>query len=559
MAGDVGTYSVALQNLSNVDAPYTFFQVGVPEMGINENVYYLPYLDFFNNVRGAPESGDVRDAPWASLDSAVNTDGYNITSGYLLDHDANGFTGFSFNVSTYPGLREMHDRQFELLKERLYSAFPEYERIGLLDDGPEGLDRLVDGLTLVWNTFGAIPDILTIPFIPFDFNVVASATAMNRDEFIAHSLGEAEKIRTAILESEEAPGPLLAIAADKPTWDDLYIKALADGGILRSEDQPAPLRDHEYIVSVMSALASGILLGPAGEQLGDEVVRGPNNESGRDLDLLAFFDQLRLWYGHTEGREAPREPNISPTHLNWMPAIPQFGDYNLALSSPTHFESFRIYVPWVPFESRGASLPPDFQIGGFDLVGTVLRKPQLTQFEGFSGGEILVQADIADDLTIESLLYDELSIGDITVDLSRNNATEFYDEFDLTSDLGFTLTVETEVDESSREVTWKIRGVDSVTGELIPDAFTEFGNGRGFVSYSLTPGRWHHPARLGQFPGGRSGGHRSRVHGGAVHGRKRRHVAGQSAFAIHGEFSKRSRIDQLRERSSYRYQARRGI
>ncbi len=37
LAGDVGTYSVALQSLSNLDTPYVFFQVGIPEMGLNEH------------------------------------------------------------------------------------------------------------------------------------------------------------------------------------------------------------------------------------------------------------------------------------------------------------------------------------------------------------------------------------------------------------------------------------------------------------------------------------------------------------------------------------------
>ena len=42
----------------------------------------------------------------------------------------------------------------------------------------------------------------------------------------------------------------------------------------------------------------------------------------------------------------------------------QFSDYNLGLSSPTNFEAFNIYVPWVPFEDRGAGLPADYQING---------------------------------------------------------------------------------------------------------------------------------------------------------------------------------------------------
>src|SRR6185436_1123433 len=76
LAGDTGTYSVALQNLGNIDAPYTFFNVGIPEMGVHNFVYGLPFTKFFSNLRGGPEGADIGDLPWAELNSAVNTDGH---------------------------------------------------------------------------------------------------------------------------------------------------------------------------------------------------------------------------------------------------------------------------------------------------------------------------------------------------------------------------------------------------------------------------------------------------------------------------------------------------
>src|SRR5205823_2746803 len=108
LAGDVGTYSVALQSLSNLDTPYVFFQVGIPEMGTNQFVYNLPFVKFSSNLRGAPDNSDS--IAYATLDSAVNTTGTVLAPGYLFNEDANGFTGFSFNLSTYPGLKELHDR-----------------------------------------------------------------------------------------------------------------------------------------------------------------------------------------------------------------------------------------------------------------------------------------------------------------------------------------------------------------------------------------------------------------------------------------------------------------
>ena len=54
LAGDVGTYSVALQSISNVDTPYVYFEAGIPEMLNNEFVYGLPFLRYNSNVRGGP-------------------------------------------------------------------------------------------------------------------------------------------------------------------------------------------------------------------------------------------------------------------------------------------------------------------------------------------------------------------------------------------------------------------------------------------------------------------------------------------------------------------------
>ncbi len=119
LAGDTGTYSVALQGRGNLDTPYIHYEVGIPEMGFNPKVYGLPFVTFASNVRGAPESDELADVPWASLDSSTNTQGYVSTSGYMLDQAANGFNGFTFNVATYPGLEEMHDRAYERLRGQL--------------------------------------------------------------------------------------------------------------------------------------------------------------------------------------------------------------------------------------------------------------------------------------------------------------------------------------------------------------------------------------------------------------------------------------------------------
>src|SRR5690606_10337428 len=132
MAGDTGLYSVAFQSLSNLDTPYTFFQVGIPEMGINPDVYDLPLVRFFSNLRGTPQSGDLVGLPWDDLNSAVNTTGQVLAPGYVLDLPADGFTGLSFTAITYPGLKELNDHAWEELKARLYSIFPQHAEAGTL-------------------------------------------------------------------------------------------------------------------------------------------------------------------------------------------------------------------------------------------------------------------------------------------------------------------------------------------------------------------------------------------------------------------------------------------
>ena len=96
--GQGGLYSVSLQSLTNVDTPYVRFDVGATEMGrsgyVLENLA-LPYVVFASNVGGSPDgaiigdgantqtygptptTGNPRaDAPWAQLDSVLNTNGW---------------------------------------------------------------------------------------------------------------------------------------------------------------------------------------------------------------------------------------------------------------------------------------------------------------------------------------------------------------------------------------------------------------------------------------------------------------------------------------------------
>ena len=391
LAGDAATYSVALENLGNVDAPYTYFQLAIPEMGVNSWVYNLPFLEVSDNLRGAPSAAGRTEAAFARLESSVNVDGYNASAGYLFDEPAEGFTGFSFNVATYPGLKELAERQLADLRSKLYAIFPALEAAGALDDGPQGLNLLVPGLGDLFESYLLIPDPLAQAFIPFEFNVSAAATTMTRDEFVAHNLAEAGRLRGAVLADDDASPALVALAADEETWNGLFLASLEQSGLLRPAGGVPPLRETPAVVSLMATLASGILVGPAGQEV---VSTG---------DLVDFFAQLREWYGHNPDLLAPSEPDIASAAVNnnWVPELPGFEDFDLGLSQKTHFESFRVFVPWVPFGARGAGLPPDVQ-NGDEVVGTVLRTPQIAEFDDLSGAGFQVQAEVARDLDLRT-------------------------------------------------------------------------------------------------------------------------------------------------------------
>ncbi len=232
------------------------------------------------------------------------------------------------------------------MRGEIYVRFPE-------------LDGTLDALSYVdeFRKAEPIPDGCKIPFIPFQFHVMAAATAMTRDEFIAHQLTEAEQLRQSILQDAEASPALLVLAADARNWGDLYLAGIEQAGLLHPEEAVPPIREQPQLISVLATLASGILAGPGGQEL----------QSSRDL--VGWFDSLRQWYGHNPSNLAP----IARTDSRFsceehyalpVPALPEYEQYDLGIGQPTHFETFRVYSPWLPFESRGAGLPESFQIGG---------------------------------------------------------------------------------------------------------------------------------------------------------------------------------------------------
>ncbi|MGA2035934.1 MAG: CARDB domain-containing protein, partial [Thermoguttaceae bacterium] len=284
-AGGLGTYGFSVTNTSNVDIPYVQFQYGVPQ--IDGPTIANPHLQMTTNLGGQPQVADV---PWAALSSVVDTDGEDLAPGYVADLADGASAALTFNVQTYPN--------------------------GLPPDAKDD------------------PPSVTA----FTFNIAASAAALTPAEFVAQQTQQAEQLRQKILQDPTASPSLQVLAADAATWSGLYLTALTQAGLLRPVDVPPAVRNNPLVTSLMATLASGILAGPAG----NEIVTGGN--------LVQFFQQVRTWYGNDPTITSPYlgeghdliDPNNGGTFLVANP--PPASQFNLNETSPTHFEAFNVYV-----------------------------------------------------------------------------------------------------------------------------------------------------------------------------------------------------------------------
>ncbi|MBS0640237.1 MAG: putative Ig domain-containing protein, partial [Proteobacteria bacterium] len=331
------------------------------------------------------------------------------------------------------------------------------------------------------------------------------------------------------LNTQGVPGALVAIAGDEQTFIDLQLAALEQAGILRPAGAVPPIQTRQDIQSLMSVLASGILFGPAGSAI---------RSTG---DLLTFFDTLRQLYGNQDDRLAEIEfwdQRSSDCYDGEVPvpALPTRSQYDLGLSTPTQFETFRIYVPWIPFEKRGAGLPADFQISGVGAVEadalqaldfsryftdtgagtqlTSLTGPQTYDTGGFlpSGqalpysvsfqndpaastyvNEVRVVTQLDPNLDARSFTLGDIKIGDITIKVPEGQHF-FNAEIDFTATRGFILRVAAGIDlfQNPASATWLIQAIDPLTGQVLTDATRGLlkpndaqGKGAGFVSWMV--------------------------------------------------------------------------
>ena len=365
LAGDTGTYTVQLDNLGNINAPYVEFNVGIPQLSnalpadpseplvlppVNVNVYDLPYVEFDTNLSGAPpDSALSSEVPFATLQSWADTaaaNGHTQAPGYVFNEAAGGSTGFTFQVTTYPGLEAMADQNFDELEAELYAAYPAYAREGVLSDGPQGLEQISPELYAAFEA-GGVPSPTVIPYIPFQFDINASSTTLTQAEFVAQCVQQADALRAAILADSTAPTALQNLAADQSVWEDLYLAGLEQAGVLLPDGSVPPVSQDPLIMSVMATLATGVLAGPAGSGI----------ISGGDVEQ--FFSELLNWYGNDIDQTSPVSGYND--HGNPIATLQTQSQFDLDETLPTNYEDFNVYVPWVSFADR-ADLPPSFQI-----------------------------------------------------------------------------------------------------------------------------------------------------------------------------------------------------
>lgn len=359
---------------------------------------------------------------------------------------------------------------------------------------------------------------------------------------MAFQSAEAMRLRERILASGTASASLIALAADPDTWVDLHLASLEEAGLLRADSEIPPIREQQNIQSLVSTLATGILFGPVGEEI---------RSSG---ELPDFFDQLERWYGEDgqglspldlglEGLHGPgRDHRMNDAyHLDVpVPALADFEDYDLGFSRETRFQDFRVFVPWVGFEDRGAGLPPDFQVTGEGLSGSIAPVDgedfQVLDFTEFyeqsgvagrlasltgpitieSGGyvpvgaplpysvdfrtdseaagfvhELRVLSELDENLDVSTFQLGDIQIGDIQVHIPDGRGT-FQSDFDFSEAKGFNLRVSGGIDPSTRTASWLIQAIDPLTGAVLEDAERGLlpandarGSGAGFVSYSV--------------------------------------------------------------------------
>jgi hypothetical protein len=505
--GDTGTFTLSVHTVTNLDAPYVFFQFGQsangPQGVSNPAVFNFRYVDFSSNLGGSPDDPALASVPWTNLPTTVTTSAQNLAPGYVYNFATGATVPFTFTATVYPGLKAlMHvaDTGFGPLRDELYARYPQLR--GKLDNGPEGLKLLSPQLLAAYQELASDdPDAdpiadLEPPDVSFTFQVNVSATVLTRDEFVQRQSADAERLRQAVLNDPTASPGLIALASDHDAWVMGFLAALEQTRLLRPDDTAPPVDEDPKVVSLIATLASGILAGPAGQQI---ITNG---------DLVGFFSQVRKWYD--------------------SPPLPD----NLNLSHPTHTERFNVYVPFdddnedEDFDSQhpevlhGTFAAPDFgrflnppaMLGpqaalagpqGGPSVPTDQPLPYTVQFTNPGTtpvGEVRIITKLDGHLDPHLFRLGDVQLGDIQIHVP-DGVTYFQHDFDYTRSKGFILRVSAGLDSqpdamfhTSNTASWLFQAIDPATGKVLRDPAhgllppTSAGApGSGFVSYAVKP------------------------------------------------------------------------
>jgi large repetitive protein len=327
--------------------------------------------------------------------------------------------------------------------------------------------------------------------IAFVTHIVVSATALTRDEFIAQQQQEALRLRSGILADSSATAALKLLAVDADAWTQSYFSALETAGLLRPVDAVPVIRTRTLVASMLSTLATGVLLGNAGQKL---VSTG---------DLVGFFANVRKWYG--EDTKLAINPELGAQVVN-LPA-PNAQQLDLHATSPTHTQGISIYVPFMYSQVDKAygsvaanSFGNFFQAAGkvgteASIIGpenfTNTDTPQtytigLQQQVSTKASEIRILTQLDPDLDSRTFQLGDLYLGDLQVHVPKERYA-FDGDFDFVKTKGYVLHVSAGIDGATNTATWLVQAIDPNTGELVEGAFSgllgDKGNGR--VSYQI--------------------------------------------------------------------------
>ena len=331
-------------------------------------------------------------------------------------------------------------------------------------------------------------------YLPFQFNVVAAATAMTREEFVAEQHAEAEKLRQAVLADADAAAPLQTLAADADAWTDGFLAALEQVGMLREETDAPPVYEYTRVASLIAQLSQGLLFGPAGDE-----VRS-------DGDLAGFYAKVREWYGSDEADLAPiarydvRQPPQGIPYSIPVPALPGETDYDLGLSRPTTFAAFNVYAPWVgagavdiDFGSdasdgelvaldlerfreiaatgEGATMTGPLGAGDANWVPDNVALPHQVSYTLNAEAvrpvrELRIVTELDPALNARSFRLGGVTLGALSVQVPAGRAV-YQTDIDLSASRGFILRVSAGIDVASSTAIWLLQAIDPETGEVL--------------------------------------------------------------------------------------------